>query len=775
MRRMEIHPSVQVAWAIANAEACLSGNERIEPAHFLLGILKVIDDAFQQDIDKMGYPAEIIHAVSAMAARGRIATGMPDDEITATRRALRRALREMSAPGEMRGLHRSEASRDLFQDAARRAFEDGSDELTVVHLLEELLDNLPDEAVPFFGRKRAFGLGNTVAAPAKTAVEAEGVEEPVRGRQHSKTPTIDEMGRDLTALAREGRLTPVVGRKAEMTTLARYLQRTSKRNVILTGDAGVGKTAVVEGLAQRLVLDTAPDFLRAIRIVQINIADLISGTKYRGDMEKRLQRIITEATADANLVLFFDEIHLAMKAGGGDTPMDVANILKPALSRDDFRCIGATTTDEFERHIKGDAAFMRRFQVLRVEEPSEDDALHICREWAHRIERIQQVVFDDEAVVASVTLSARLIRGRSLPDKAIDLLENAAAFMKISSLTFHGIAPTKEPPRIGRRQVENVLEEQYGISVSAAAALETGKVLSALKSEIVGQDEAIRALVESLTALEAGKETVPRPLGVFLFTGPTGTGKTFAAECIGRALFGANGTGFGRFNMSEYKERHELARLIGAPPGFVGHDRQGALFRFIEANPQGLILLDEMEKAHPEIQDYFLQIFDKGEATDSRGRKADFRRHLFIMTCNMTADDTDRLIGFRGGEDSPPENPSKAVDAQLSQHFRREFLARVDRVITFRPLTVADYRTLLDRRLEALWEQVEQEHRVAIEMSDETMQLLCDFCADQDEGVRGFVRRFERNFVAALMQHIRSNPDRDMVHAAWTDGHLVFS
>lgn len=778
MKRIEIHRSVQLAWAIANAEACLSGSLRIEPVHFLLAILKIIDDAFQQEAEELALPPEAIHVIASMGARCRAITGLSDDKITAARRGLHKVLFESGEPGQMRMLHRSEESRDLFQEAARRAIEAGSDELTLVHLLEAIMDSLPRDASPFFEKRQVASLEKPTPPSVKFwGAARELAQEPRSKSRTTKTPTLDAMGRDLTALAREGRLTPVVGRKAEITAIARYLQRTSKRNVILIGEAGVGKTAVVEGLAQRLVSESAPEFLHDLRIVQIGVADLVAGAKYRGDMEKRLQRIIAEATADPDLVLFFDEIHLVIKAGsGGDAPMDVANILKPALARDDFRCIGATTTEEFERHIKSDAAFMRRFQVLRVGEPSEEEALQICIEWARRIERIQQVVFDDEAITTSVALSARLIRGRSLPDKAIDLLENAAVFVKVSSLTFCTTVPTKEPPRIRRQQIEAVLEEQYGISVSASRALDTAKVASVLRAELVGQDEAITALVEALAALGTKKDDAPRPLGVFMFTGPTGVGKTFAAERIGRALFGADGRALGRFNMNEYKERHELARLIGAPPGFVGHEQQGAFFRFAEANPQGLILLDEMEKAHPEIQDYFLQIFDKGEATDSRGRAAHFRRHLFVMTCNVVAAGNTRpKIGFHAGEEKLPADQSKAVDVQLSQHFRREFLARVDRIVVFHSLTADDHRILLDRRLVALVEQVERQHETRLEITEAAKQHLCALCADQDEGARGFIRLLERIFVAALFDHIKTGPKQGVIRVGWAGSRPVFS
>jgi ATP-dependent Clp protease ATP-binding subunit ClpC len=591
---------------------------------------------------------------------------------------------------------------------------------------------------------------------------------------HRSGSLVARLGKDLTALAKQGRLAPVVGRTNEMKALVRYLQRTTKRNVIIIGQAGVGKTAVVEGLAQRLVARNAPEFLQKTRIVQISIADLVAGTRYRGDMEERIREMTAEAVADPNLVLFLDEIHLLMKAGSGEGSPDLADLLKPALTRDDFRCIGSTTTKDYERCIKNDAAFARRFQILHVGEPSEQSTLQICRAWARRIEALQQVVFNDDAITAAVTLSARHIIGRALPDKAIDLLENAAAYVKVSSLSVDNRVPTKELPRVEKEHIETVLEEQAGISVSVSRVLGIGEVETILQRELVGQNHMITALVETLGALAAKKDAASRPLGVLLFTGPTGVGKTFAAECLGRALFGAEGQALCRFNMNEFKERHEIARLIGAPPGFVGHELRGALFRFIEEHPQGLILLDEMEKAHPEIQDYFLQVFDKGEATDSRGHKADFRNYIFVMTCNVVPTGNKRHeIGFRPHKGKTTVDQSAARDNQLLQHFRREFLARVDRILQFRSLTDADYQALFDRRFLTLAAEVRHLYGASLELTEDAIRQICQSCSNQQDGARGFNRLLEHTLVMPLFDHLKTVTKRDVVRVGWAEERLV--
>ncbi|HEX8475543.1 MAG TPA: ATP-dependent Clp protease ATP-binding subunit [Pyrinomonadaceae bacterium] len=765
--RINVHLSLHLAWGIASVEAMRSGSTLIEPEHFLLSVLSIVDGVYPDDLFELTPESRV--EIKSAAAQCREVMQMSADEVTRARRELRKALHIRGADAStLRMLHRSPASHTLFEKAMRRAVDERAVELTIVHLLKELMANPPKDASLFSQYSQAAG--------HEGAASTSYINDHTEQSEHDKpaTPVIDEMGLDLTALARAGRLAPVVGRKQEMTAVARFLQRTTKRNVILTGEAGVGKTAIVEGLAQRLVAENAPEFLRALRIVQINVADLVAGTKYRGEMEGRVRRLMDEAVSDPHLVLFFDEIHLMMNAGaGGDSPLDIANILKSALARDDFRCLGATTTEEFERYVKPDAAFMRRFQVLQVPEPDEEAALEICRQWAQRITSLQKVKVDDEAVEAAVRLSALHIRGRALPDKAIDLLENAAAYTKITSITFSSALPPGIAPRIGRQEIIDVLEEQYGVSVSAARALDVAQLAAVLQNELIGQDAAVAEITDALRARTANTSNAPRPLGVFLFTGATGVGKTFTAELMARAFFGREAGAFFRINMNEYKERHELSRLTGAAPGFIGHERRGALFSFAADHPQGLILLDEMEKAHPEIQDYFLQIFDKGEAMDSRGRKGDFRHHIFVMTCNVVAEASKRRIGLINND---PEAPSpNALTEQLAKTFRREFLARIDRIVSFRSLDADDFCELCDRNLASLRERVEREHGIRLEVEEDARRHLCTKGAAQDEGVRGFNRLYERTLEAPLLDFISTATPQKAVTVGLADDQLVFT
>ena len=407
MKPIELHVSTQLAWAVANIVAYQSGSERIEPLHLYIATLKIIDDAFYQEAEVLGIPQSVITEIQSTAYKCHTSLHLNHEEITALRRSAQRSLKRKATNYPLGTLHRATETRVYFRNAMIQAAQENAQSLTICHLLTAIHQELSPDISMFLEKFRdeiaQRSINGTTEVPKQEGAHSVTSDQTFPSRECQegigvKTPYIDMIGRDLTRLAKEGRLVPVFGRDKEMKNLARYLVRTSKRNVILIGEAGVGKTSVVEGLVQKLLSQEVPKILHNLRIIQINVADLVSGAKYRGDMESRVQGIIQEATADPHLVLFFDEIHLLMKSGtGGESAMDIANILKPALSRDNFRCIGATTTEEFERYIKNDAAFMRRFQILRIEAASKEDSLAICMQWAKHIEGIQQVVFDEDA------------------------------------------------------------------------------------------------------------------------------------------------------------------------------------------------------------------------------------------------------------------------------------------------------------------------------------------------------------------------------------------
>ncbi len=745
MKVPRLHPSVEVVWALSNVEACGAGSETIQPAHLILAVLKVLDEGFPTSLSDADLPKCAREDIRQDGDAARLLLTLSPSGITNARRSLRAYLRQGRQPAPNRQLHRSPRTRALMDESARRAQAEGAAQLNLGHLLVVLLENLPEEAKPFLGTQARSQGGHPK--------QQSGAE---RGPSAETSGPLESLGRDLTALARDGRLPPVIGRKAEMTMLARHLHRTSKRNALLIGDAGVGKTAVVEGLAHRIASGQVPELLQSLRIVQVSVADLMSGTHYRGDLEERVQALLKSAYSDPNLVLFLDEVHLVVSGGSSTSPLDIANLLKPALAREDFRCIGATTTEEFERYLKPDPAFTRRFQLVRVSEPSIDEAIEVCRAWARRIEHLQRVVFENEAIAAAVRLSVAHLRSRALPDKAIDLLENAAAFVRVSSLSAGGgRAPSKTLPVIRQSDLVAVLEEQYGVSVAPSTAMDPDRVETEL-ARVVGQADAIASIVTTLKALGTRSGEEARPLGVLLFAGPSGVGKTLAAECLAQALCPDDPGALGRFNMNELKERHEIARLTGAPPGFVGHEHQGAFFRFTSAHPTGVVLLDEIDKAHPEIQDYFLQIFDKAEATDSRGAKVDLRKYLFVLTCNADIRRRTARIGFA----TSPHDAEHAAETEpdLGRMFRAEFLGRIDRVVCFLSLELSARRELVIRQLSTLRADLRGRRGIDLDIVSDAEAWILDL-AIPEKSAREILRRFEVDVSSRILAAAAGLPD----------------
>jgi ATP-dependent Clp protease ATP-binding subunit ClpC len=760
MRTVSYDRPLRTVWTLANAEACLAGSSTVNPQHLLLAFLKVVDGVFEEDAARLGIAGDDIAAAQAIAVEGRELIGLSPEDLTATRRKVRRLVRPDEIPRAIAPLPHSLAIQSVLEAAARQAKGRGLEEVGAIDVLRQLL---AEQVGGGLAALTASALATSPPVPGG-AMSPEMVA-PAQQRDLSAETGIPF--RDLTALARQGRLAPVVGRRKEIKSLARYLQRTTKRNVMLIGEAGVGKTAIVEGLAQLLVDSRAPGVLQGVRVLQLDVADLVSGTSHRGDLEQRLRRLLDAATSDPKCVLFLDEIHLVMQAGGGSGAVDVASMLKPALTRSDFRCIGATTTAEFERHIKDDAAFQRRFQLLRVAEPTEEQAVEMCRSWAKRIEEIQQVVIDDAAIETAVSLTARLVRGRALPDKAIDALENAAAAATISSLSFREVAVTKTLPRIGPREVEAAIKEEYGVSPTLPAAMAPETLVSELRRAIVGQDAAAGAIGDVIGRLRYRPERAA-PMGVLVFSGPAGTGKTLAADVLSRVMFDAVP---GRFNLAELVDRHDLSRLVGAAPGFIGHDRQGMLFQFTERNPQGVILLHGWTRTDPVVRDYFLQIFQSGEAMDSRGRRTDFRPYLFVITGDFeTAGGAGRRgIGFKGPGSGPEGDAPTMPDAIL------DLQNVADAVIMFASLKESDYGELLNRRLEGMGRQIEARSGLALEVSDEARRHLLRVCMDPRGGPAAFLSALERLLDALGQAPLPAVNPGAALRMLVVEGNLVFA
>src|SRR5215831_166817 len=578
-----------------------------------------------------------------------------------------------------------------------------------------------------------------------------GSSERTANKGKSKTPALDSFGRDLTELARQGKLDPVIGRQNEIERVIQVLSRRTKNNPVLLGEAGVGKTAIVEGLAQLVVDSNVPELLRDRRIVVLDLAMMVAGTKYRGQFEERIKAVMNEVRRAKNTILFIDELHTLVGAGGAEGAIDASNVLKPALARGEVQCIGATTLDEYRKYIEKDGALERRFQTIIVEPPSRHEALEILRGLRDRYEAHHRVQITDEALEASVELSDRYITGRCLPDKAIDVVDEAGARVRLKAMTrppdlkeideqierlnqdkeeavanqdFERAAALRDQAdklkkkketitrewRERSKEIDGTVDEEViaevvskmtGIPLTRLESEESGRLLrmeEEIQKRVISQSEAIKRISQAVRRSRAGLKDPKRPIGCFLFAGPTGVGKTLLAKSLAEFMFGASDALI-QIDMSEYMEKHNVSRLIGAPPGYVGYEEGGQLTEKIRRRPYAVVLLDEIEKAHPDVFNMLLQIMEEGRLTDSFGRNVDFRNTILIMTSNLGADLIKGGAGFgfaKRTEAGDYDNIKLVLMKEIERFFRPEFINRLDDIIVFRPLTRADLTSIID-------------------------------------------------------------------------------
>ncbi|MFH9002843.1 ATP-dependent Clp protease ATP-binding subunit [Streptomyces afghaniensis] len=691
------------------------------------------------------------------------------------------------------------------------------------HVLSALASN-PDSAAGHILNAARFAPSEPPEAP-----EAPQAERP----RPTNTPTLDKYGRDLTELARQGRIDPVIGRDQEIEQTVEVLSRRGKNNPVLIGDAGVGKTAIVEGLAQRISEGDVPDVLTGRRVVALDLTGVVAGTRYRGDFEERMNNIVGEIRAHSEqLIIFIDELHTVVGAGagGGDgSSMDAGNILKPALARGELHIVGATTLEEYRR-IEKDAALARRFQPIMVPEPTAADAIEILRGLQDRYEAHHQVRYTDDALVAAVELSDRYLTDRRLPDKAIDLIDQAGARVRLRARTkgtdvramereLEQLTRDKDQAVadesyeqatqlrdrivelklriaqaggdseidegqdlvVGAEAIAEVVSRQTGIPVSSLTQEEKDRLLHLeehLHERVVGQDEAVRVVSDAVLRSRAGLASPDRPIGSFLFLGPTGVGKTELARALAEALFGSEDR-MVRLDMSEYQERHTVSRLVGAPPGYVGHEEAGQLTEVVRRHPYSLLLLDEVEKAHPDVFNILLQVLDDGRLTDSQGRTVDFTNTVIVMTSNLGSEVITRRgasVGFAsGGADADEEARREQILRPLREHFRPEFLNRIDEIVVFRQLSTEQLRRITNLLLDRTRSLV-QSKGISVTFTDRAVEWLAEHGYQPEYGARPLRRTIQRevdNELSRLLLDGRVS-EGGRVTVDVEDGHLAF-
>ncbi len=644
-------------------------------------------------------------------------------------------------------------------------------------------------------------------------VESEGGnagESKSESKTKSKTPALDSFGRDLTELAREGTLDPVIGRANEIERVVQILCRRTKNNPVLLGEAGVGKTAIVEGLAQKIVTNDVPEILADKRIVVLDLAMMVAGTKYRGQFEERIKAVMNEVRRAKNVILFIDELHTLVGAGGAEGAIDASNVLKPSLARGEIQCIGATTLDEYRKYIEKDGALERRFQTIIVEPPNKEEAVEILKGLRDRYEAHHRVQITEEALKAAVELSTRYITARCLPDKAIDVIDEAGARVRLKSMTkppnlaeieeqierlsiekdeavknadYERAAELRDQAEALRKkkeemqkawreqakEVDGVVDEEMvaevvskmtGVPLTRLEKKEAQRLLeleNELHKRVISQDDAIKAVARSIRRARSGLKDPNRPIGTFLFLGPSGVGKTLLSKAIAEFMFGSE-EALVQIDMSEYMEKHNVSRLIGAPPGYVGYEEGGQLTERIRRRPYAVVLLDEIEKAHPDVFNTLLQVMEEGRLTDNVGRTVDFKNTILIMTSNIGADliKSGGIGGFGlrpKGEEFSFEAMKKSLLREVEKFFRPEFINRLDDTIIFRPLTKDNLYNIIDIEVKKMGKRL-HEQGIRLELTTEARDFLIDKGYNPDFGARPLRRAIEQNVEDALSEAI---------------------
>ena len=777
---------------LAREEAAALKRPHVGTEHLLLGLAKEPDGIAAQALERVGITYEkALEVVVGMAEGEQEAEAGANISFTPrTKRVLENALREAMQMGQsyistehlLLGIVR-EGEGGAIDAMARLGVE--------IDAVRSALNDLVDQPAPVAAGMPFFG-----------------------GEPHGEKSMLEQFGTDLTAKAKAGKLDPVIGRAAEIERVMQVLSRRQKNNPLLIGEPGVGKTAVVEGLAQLIVADQVPDIISGKRVITLDVSALVAGSKYRGEFEERLKKVIKEVVKDGNIILFIDEMHTIIGAGSAEGSIDAAAILKPPLSRGELQVIGATTTEEYRKHLEKDSALARRFQTVNVKEPSEEQALRILDGLRDRYEAHHHVRYSDEALQAAVSMSSRYIQDRFLPDKAIDVLDEAGARMRIRNRTLpdeirkfddelrrvrldkEEAASAQEFERAAQlRDEEKQLEEQRaeaekrfseesdkelaniteveiadvvsmstGVPVSNLTEAEADKLLrmeGVLHERIIGQEEAVTALSKAIRRSRSGLKDPKRPSGSFIFLGPSGVGKTELSKALAEFLFGTEDALI-TYDMSEYMEKHSVSRLVGSPPGYVGFDEGGQLTKAVRQRPYSVVLFDEIEKAHPDVFNILLQILEEGRLTDSQGRSVDFRNTVIIMTSNVGARQIAETAPLGFTPDSQKGLSDKEIKSrvmsEMKKLFRPEFLNRLDEIIVFKSLTEEQIAQIVDLMVADLRDRLIAMD-MTINLTPEARALVAKEGTDTTMGARPLRRAIQRlledsYFRAAACRHV---------------------
>ena len=781
----------------------------------------------------------LIKEGSGVAARALLNLEIDLDKVV---EEVEKAIPGESAPAVMGQLPFTPSAKRVLEFAHEEASNLGHDYIGTEHLLLGLLreqegiavrvllnmgvklDEIREEIMDILGA----GLPPQIPPESAEPPAAPGGKVAPR-HSRSKTPALDAFGRDLTELAVDNKLDPVIGRTKEIERVIQVLCRRTKNNPALLGEAGVGKTAIVEGLAQNIVSGNVPEILRDKRLITLDLALMVAGTKYRGQFEERIKAVMNEVRKSKNTILFIDELHTLVGAGGAEGAIDASNVLKPALSRGEIQCIGATTLDEYRKYIEKDGALERRFQTIMVDPPNKDQAFEILLGLRERYESHHRVKYTDEALNGCVELSSRYISGRYLPDKAIDVMDEAGARVRLQSMAkppdlkeiekeikklekekeasiraqdFEQAAKIRDKANKVRQKKDEMLREykdkrrdksgvvdeniiaetvsrMTGIPLSRLEKKEAEKLLKLekeLHESVVSQDEAIRAISKAIRRSRSGLKDPRRPIGSFIFVGPTGCGKTLLARALAKVMFGEEDALI-QIDMSEYMEKHNISRLVGAPPGYVGYEEGGQLTEKIRHRPYAVVLLDEIEKAHTDVFNMLLQIMEEGRLTDSFGRHIDFKNVILIMTSNLGAELIKKTsLGFKPDTpDASYENMKTMLMKEVEHQFRPEFLNRLDEVIVFKALTKEDLRSVIKIEMKDVQKRVEA-RGLAIELSAAAIDYLIEKGYNPDFGARPLKRAIEKFIEDPLSEQILKGDYQkyNKVKISIKDDHMFF-